>query len=153
MKNVSRPPGRSLGNLFRNCVEHGSTSSRTASDDSVEHGSTGNRPRADDSAERSSAGDRTEFDNTVKHDGDDVTVTVGPTDDGEGFYLEDDGTGIDPEARDRIFESGYSGGSGTGLGLAIVERIADAHGWEVTATDSETGGARFVVSGVDPAGG
>ena len=33
----------------------------------------------------------------------------------------------------------------TGLGLAIVKRFVDGHGWTVTVTDSETGGARFEV--------
>jgi signal transduction histidine kinase len=70
---------QALENLFRNAVEHGSTSSRTASGDSVEHGSTGSRPEADDS---------------VEHGGDQVTVTVGPLDDGTGFFVADDGPGI-----------------------------------------------------------
>jgi signal transduction histidine kinase len=37
---------------------------------------------------------------------------------------------------------------GTGYGLAIVSDIADAHGWSVSVTDSESGGARFDISGV-----
>jgi glycosyltransferase involved in cell wall biosynthesis len=36
---------------------------------------------------------------------------------------------------------------GTGLGLAIVQSMASAHGWSVSIDDSETGGARFVVTG------
>ena len=31
------------------------------------------------------------------------------------------------------------------LGLAIVSRITEAHGWTVTATESESGGARFEI--------
>ena len=31
----------------------------------------------------------------------------------------------------------------TGLGLVIVETVAEAHGWTVSATESEAGGARF----------
>ncbi|ELY28367.1 sensor histidine kinase, partial [Haloferax volcanii] len=46
-------------------------------------------------------------------------------------------------------ESGYSTDSrGTGLGLAIVAGVADAHGWEVTATTGKNGGARFEFRGV-----
>jgi signal transduction histidine kinase len=47
-----------------------------------------------------------------------------------------------------VFDRGYSGGEGTGIGLAIVQRIAEGHGWTVTADSNTSGGARFVVSGV-----
>jgi signal transduction histidine kinase len=71
-----------------------------------------------------------------------------------GFAIEDDGAGLPDSEREWIFERGYSTGeSGTGLGLTIVERIADAHGWAVRATDGASGGARFevVTSGTDSA--
>jgi signal transduction histidine kinase len=43
-----------------------------------------------------------------------------------------------------VFESGFTtDDSGTGLGLAISKRIAEAHGWSVTARAGEDGGARF----------
>jgi len=79
-----------------------------------------------------------------------VTVTVGPLDDGTGFYVADNGTGIPASEREAVFESGYTTTEhGTGFGLNIVERITDAHGWAVTVTTSETGGARFVISDVE----
>ena len=80
--------------------------------------------------------------NAVEHADSPVTVTVGRI--GGGFYVADDGPGIDPERRDQVFEPGYTtAAGGTGFGLSIVKRIADAHGWEVTITESEAGGARF----------
>jgi len=82
------------------------------------------------------------FRNAVEHAEGDVQVTVGPLDDGE-FYVADDGPGIPPAERERVFEEGYSGGDGTGLGLAIVQQVTRAHGWTVQVTDSEEGGARF----------
>ena len=82
------------------------------------------------------------FRNAREHGREDATVTVGDTDD--GFYVADDGPGIPPEERDRLFDAGYStSDDGTGFGLKIVERIADAHCWTVDVTESETGGARF----------
>jgi signal transduction histidine kinase len=38
---------------------------------------------------------------------------------------------------------------GTGFGLSIVRRIAEAHGWSVRVTESDSGGARFEFDGVD----
>ncbi|MEY7848656.1 histidine kinase N-terminal 7TM domain-containing protein [Natrarchaeobius sp. A-rgal3] len=80
--------------------------------------------------------------------GDGGRIVVGslPT----GFYLEDDGPGIPPEKRERIFEKGYTTSStGTGLGLSIVNRIVAAHGWEIRATDGPLGGARIEITDVD----
>ncbi|MDS0283267.1 ATP-binding protein [Haloarcula onubensis] len=88
------------------------------------------------------------FRNAIEHgagEPDTVTVTVGPT--ADGFYVADDGPGIPPEKRERVFEQGYSDGDGTGFGLAIVETIAQAHGWSVAVTESRAGGARFEFDG------
>jgi len=86
--------------------------------------------------------------NAVEHGGDGVTITLGDLD--GGFYVEDDGSGIPAEDRERVFDSGYSTTrDGTGFGLAIASEIADAHGWEITVTDGETGGARFEIRGVE----
>ncbi|KOX91726.1 PAS domain-containing sensor histidine kinase [Haloarcula rubripromontorii] len=81
------------------------------------------------------------FRNAIEHGGDDVTVTVGT--EPWGFYVTDDGAGFQDGTAD-LFEPGYStADDGTGFGLCIVEQIVDAHNWEVIATDSESGGARF----------
>ncbi|KTG08881.1 hypothetical protein AUR64_13795 [Haloprofundus marisrubri] len=82
------------------------------------------------------------FRNSVEHGTDGVAVTVEDID--EGFAVADDGPGIPPEDRQRVFELGFTGPSqGTGLGLNIVRTLAHAHGWSVRATESESGGARF----------
>jgi signal transduction histidine kinase len=86
------------------------------------------------------------FRNAVEHAGPAVTVTVGDLP--GGFYVADDGPGIPEADRERVLEAGATGdGSGTGLGLAIVEQVVGAHGWNLAVTDSETGGARFEVTG------
>jgi signal transduction histidine kinase len=91
------------------------------------------------------------FSNAVAHGGAQVTVTVGAVDgDADGFYVADDGPGIDPEHRDTVFEPGVSmSADGTGFGLAIVERIADAHDWNVDLTEGADGGARFEFVGAE----
>lgn len=71
-----------------------------------------------------------------------ITVRIVPTPD--GFAVEDDGRGIDPDERERVFEPGASrAADGTGFGLYIVRTIAEAHGWTVRVTTGEHGGARF----------
>ncbi|WP_435175437.1 PAS domain S-box protein [Halorussus sp. AFM4] len=84
------------------------------------------------------------FENAVEHGGRDVTVTVGELP--IGFYVADDGAGIPEADRERVFEEGYTTAAdqgGTGLGLAFVAELADVYDWEVSVTESESGGARF----------
>jgi signal transduction histidine kinase len=96
------------------------------------------------------------FENAVEHAGEAVTVRVTPittADEGAGFAVVDDGPGIPPAARDRVFEPRETLDGGTGLGLAVVARVVEAHGWQVRVTDaSDGGGARFEVTGLDLAG-
>ena len=92
------------------------------------------------------------FRNSIEHTGSAVTVRVGDIDDGSrrGFYVEDDGPGIPEDGRDQVFGMGYTTtDDGTGFGLSIVREVVDAHGWDVAVTESEDGGARFEVTGVE----
>jgi PAS domain S-box-containing protein len=85
--------------------------------------------------------------NALDHGGSEVTVTVGDLDD--GFYVADDGPGIPPEEREAVLAPGYStADGGTGFGLSIAKQIVEAHGWELSVTDSPSGGAQFEVRGV-----
>ena len=88
--------------------------------------------------------------NAVAHGGRAVTVRVGVLDDDRGFYVADDGPGIAPRTRENVFEAGFSTDEdGLGLGLVLVEEIVDAHGWTITVTESDGGGARFEIDGVE----
>jgi PAS domain S-box-containing protein len=87
------------------------------------------------------------FRNATEHGGSSVTLTVGDLPD--GFFVADDGVGLPDSQREALFERGVTeDDTGTGLGLAIVASIADDHGWDVSATNSESGGARFDITGV-----
>lgn len=86
--------------------------------------------------------------NASEHAGPAATVTVSGLP--GGFAVSDDGPGLAGSDHEHIFDAGYTtNDDGSGLGLAIVKRIAEAHGWEVTVTEADTGGARFEFTGVD----
>ena len=87
------------------------------------------------------------FRNSVEHGGDSVTITVGDLMD--GFYVADDGPGIPAEEREQVLEQGFTTAEdGTGFGLAIVRNAVEAHGWALAVKESESGGARFDVTGL-----
>ncbi|KLJ00381.1 ATP-binding protein [Luteimonas sp. FCS-9] len=69
----------------------------------------------------------------------------------QGFAVEDDGAGVAPAQRARLFQRFGHGdgprGDGAGLGLAICREICLAHGWHIALDASHAGpGARFVVA-------
>lgn len=91
--------------------------------------------------------------NALAHSPEGGTVAVrlvpAPAGGAEGpeLLVDDNGPGIPPDRRARIFERFWRAdrrrGDGAGLGLAIVQRIADAHGAGITVEDAPEGGARF----------
>jgi heavy metal sensor kinase len=93
--------------------------------------------------------------NAVAHGRRGGTVTVRVSNGAEGVRLtvEDEGPGIAPEVRDRIFERFYRGpaaraakpdqGGGAGLGLAIARGIAEAHGGTVVLARTGPDGSVF----------
>ncbi|MDR9380282.1 MAG: PAS domain S-box protein [Natronomonas sp.] len=90
------------------------------------------------------------FANAVEHGGSDVTVRLGKLESAPGVYIADDGAGLPPNMSAEIFEPGQSmSPDGTGFGLAIVKEIVEAHDWEIETAESESGGARFEITGVE----
>ena len=138
-------------NLFRNAIEHGSPggvdglSTADSGDGEAESGDAVGSEAFSSPAD--APGDR-----TAAESGDAaVRVRVTRTDD--GFRVADDGPGIAPDQRDAVFEPGRTTApDGTGFGLAIVDRIATAHGWTVSVTESREGGACFEFVCDDPSG-
>jgi two-component system, NtrC family, nitrogen regulation sensor histidine kinase NtrY len=89
-------------------------------------------------------------DNAIEATGRAGTVTVSTEfDRGHGrvrFAVADDGPGVLPEDRDRLFVPTFSTKRrGSGLGLAIVSRIVQEHRGTIRVEDNAPRGARFVV--------
>ena len=80
---------------------------------------------------------------------DTVVVEVTRTANGPAMSVTDNGPGVPPEQRERIFEPFVrlprSRRRGTGLGLAIVRRTIESHGGTITCDPSPNGGARFTL--------
>ena len=92
-------------------------------------------------------------DNAARHAASTVRLSVTTKDARALVTVEDDGDGIAPAERERVFERfvrldearGRDAG-GTGLGLAIVRELVTAHGGTVAIDASPLGGARVVVA-------
>ncbi|HKX76503.1 MAG TPA: HAMP domain-containing sensor histidine kinase [Acidimicrobiia bacterium] len=92
--------------------------------------------------------------NAIEHSGPEVAVALGSRSAGNELrlWVRDEGPGIAPEDRDRLFERfargkrGRRTTGGAGLGLAIVRAIAEAHGGTVELESSPGEGSRFTLT-------
>ena len=82
-------------------------------------------------------------------------ITIGVETAGESALLtvDDEGAGIPPAEREKVFEAFYRAGQqsvagthGAGIGLAVVKEVADRLLARVSVEDSVAGGARLVVA-------
>jgi PAS domain S-box-containing protein len=89
--------------------------------------------------------------NAVKHTPGDsrIWVRVERTDEGALIIVEDDGPGVRPQDRERIFEPFAQGPSpgpgGAGVGLALVTKFAELHDGRAWVQERAGGGASFRV--------
>jgi len=82
--------------------------------------------------------------NAIDHGGTHVVVRVL----GTAFEVEDDGPGIPPMERERVFEPFHRlrpRATGSGLGLNLVREVIDQHGGRVAIRDAPGGGTVFRV--------
>jgi signal transduction histidine kinase len=65
---------------------------------------------------------------------------------GVAITVDDEGPGIDEQARERLFEPFFTTkGHGTGLGLAITRQIVQTHGGDIDCLPRPQGGTRFTI--------
>jgi signal transduction histidine kinase len=96
---------------------------------------------------------RNVVDNAARHAAGRVALSLAEDDGTVTFAVEDDGPGVPPDQRQRVFErfvrlddARARDGGGSGLGLAIVAEVVAAHGGTVALTDAGLGGARVEVT-------
>lgn len=91
-------------------------------------------------------------DNAVRHAVSRIAVSVRESGGAVVLAVDDDGPGVPPADRQRIFDrfvrlddARARDVGGSGLGLAIVREVVTGHGGSVVVEPSALGGARFVV--------
>ena len=90
--------------------------------------------------------------NALKYAKATVVVDVAQRDEVFEVRVDDDGPGIDPAERDRVFQRLYTARGtegrqvGTGIGLAIVHELAHAMAGDARCDAGTTGGSRFIVT-------
>ena len=92
-------------------------------------------------------------DNAVRHANSLIVIEVSSRDRTAILNISDDGPGIAPAQRTRVFErfvrldsDRSRSGGGAGLGLAIVAEVVAAHGGTVTIDDRPGGGTKVIVA-------
>ncbi|WP_433498039.1 sensor histidine kinase [Sphaerimonospora sp. CA-214678] len=92
------------------------------------------------------------LDNAQRHTRDTIEVSVRKVGLDAELTVDDDGEGVPPDERERVFErfmrldtARSRDRGGTGLGLAIARDVALSHGGRLRVEDSLLGGARFVL--------
>jgi signal transduction histidine kinase len=92
-------------------------------------------------------------DNAVRHANSRISIEVSSRNGTATVTVSDDGPGIAPAERARVFErfvrldsNRSRSGGGAGLGLAIVAEVVAAHGGTVTIDDRPGGGTKMIVA-------
>jgi signal transduction histidine kinase len=83
-------------------------------------------------------------------DGTQVSIEIARTGEMSALIVNDQGTGIPEDDREKVFNKferlGRSGDGGSGLGLYISRRLARAMGGDLMVSQTEQGGAKFTLT-------
>jgi signal transduction histidine kinase len=61
------------------------------------------------------------------------------------LVYEDDGVGIQFDAKPKLFSRGYTTGKGSGYGLYFIKKMMEVYGWTIEEKGKPGEGARFVI--------
>ena len=91
-------------------------------------------------------------DNAIRHGDGQVRLTASPIASEASYagvllHVDDEGEGISPDIRSRVFTKFWKHGArgGSGLGMYIIHGLVNAHGGSVAIDDSPAGGARVSI--------
>jgi PAS domain S-box-containing protein len=86
------------------------------------------------------------IDNTLKYGKKTTQITITYTAQPDELTLiyQDDGEGIAPEMKPKLFKKGA--GYGTGLGLYLTKKTLDAYGWQIKETGKHMQDAKFEIT-------
>ncbi|MBF0286885.1 MAG: hybrid sensor histidine kinase/response regulator [SAR324 cluster bacterium] len=91
--------------------------------------------------------------NAIKHRGEQTSINIilgwETQTDHYQFWVQDDGPGISPENREKVFEAFLrlsDNVEGSGIGLSTVQQIIKAHGGQIHVDPNFNEGAKFVFS-------
>jgi len=92
------------------------------------------------------------IENAVKYGRGEISVYLTRVGDHLRLVVGDQGPGVPPEERDRIFERFYRSKAarrtnvrGSGIGLSLVKHIAEAHGGRISVESEPGAGAAFII--------
>ncbi len=88
-------------------------------------------------------------DNAAQHGADRIRISAHAADDAVVIEVSDNGAGISPSNRTKIFEHFFTtrrDSGGTGLGLGIVRALVTAHGGSISLVESSDPGTTFRVT-------
>lgn len=89
--------------------------------------------------------------NSIQHSyAEHITIYAEDNVQGWNIFVEDDGVGISPDQKEKIFHQGWrgKGSKGSGLGLYLVKKIVQGFGGKIfveSGKDEFPGGTRFIV--------
>jgi len=89
------------------------------------------------------------IDNTRKYGKKETTIKIFyemADQDGLKLVYEDDGIGVPPENKSRLFQEGFSTGGSTGFGLFLIKKMMDVYGWKIEENGEPGIGAKFTIT-------
>lgn len=88
------------------------------------------------------------IDNSLKHGGrvSRIMISHEQSEDQLDLIYEDDGVGMSPEAKPRLFTEGFTTGKGSGYGLFLIKKLMEVYGWTIQEIGTPETGTRFVMA-------